>query len=353
VSLRIGMLAPISHPIPPPSYGPWERVCFELVEGLQELGHEVTLFAPAGSETSAAHLVETSPHSLDRGDLDPRLWEERHIALAMDHARAGSFDVVHSHLHVHALGYGPFLPCPIVSTLHGVAWHAPHRPLLLAYQEQPFVSISNAERTFLPELNYVATVYNGIRVEDHPFVPSSGGYLAFVGRVAPEKAVDLAIEVARRSGMPLKLAGGVEEKHTGFFQRSVEPAVDGHAVEYLGTLNRPETITLLSQASGLLMPLRWDEPFGLVVTEAMASGTPVIAWRRGAMPEIVEDGVTGFLVDDVDAAVAAVGHLREIDPGACRRRVEESFSRQAMARGYEGAYRRAIEQRPRSSGRVV
>jgi glycosyltransferase involved in cell wall biosynthesis len=338
------MLAPISHPIPPPSYGPWERVCFELVEGLQEMGHEVTLFAAAGTKTSASHLVETSPQPLDEGDLEPRLWEERHIAMAMHHVRDAGFDVVHSHLHVHALGFAPFLRCPLVSTLHGVAWHEPHRPLLLAYKDQPFVSISDAERSLLPELNYVATVYNGIRTEDFVLNAGPGGYLAFVGRIAPEKAVDLAIEVAKRSGMSLRLAGGVEEKHAGYFEETIEPALGG-AVEYLGTLDRQSTIDLLANAAALLMPLRWDEPFGLVVTEAMACGTPVVAWRRGAMPEIIDDGVTGFLVDDVEGAVAAVDRLGQIDPGACRRRVEQLFSREAMAQGYEGAYRQAIEQR--------
>lgn len=339
MKLRVGMLGPISHPIPPPSYGPWERVTYELVEGLEELGHEVTLFGPEGTKSSASRLVATCPHSLDKGGLDSRLWEERHIAIAMEMAHSGAFDLVHSHLHVHALGYSRLLPCPMVNTLHGVASHEPHRPILDAYREQPYVSISNAERGFLPGLNYVATVYNGIRVEDFPLDTTSAGYLAFVGRLAPEKAADLAIAVAQRSDRRLLLAGEVEPKYRDFFAAEIEPKLTDGKIEYLGSLGRPEITALVSGAAGLLMPLRWDEPFGLVVTEALSCGTPVIAWRRGAMPEIIRHEETGFLVDNVDEAVAAVARLDEIDPLVCRRHVEQNFSRQTMAAGYAAAYR--------------
>lgn len=339
MTLRVGMLGPISHQIPPPSYGPWERVTYELVEGLEELGHEVTLFGPEGTMSSASRFVATCPHPLDKGGLDARLWEERHIAIAMEMAHSGAFDLVHSHMHVHALGFSRLLPCPMINTLHGVAWHEPHRQILDAYQEQPYVSISNSERGFLRSLNYVATVYNGIRVEDFPLKTASGDYLVFVGRMAPEKAVDLAIAVAQRSDVRLVLAGEVEEQHRDFFAAEIESRLAVGRIEFLGSLNRAEVIHLVGGAAGLLMPLRWDEPFGLVVTEAMSCGTPVIGWRRGAMPEIIRHGETGFLVDGVEDAVTAVTRLHEIDPLACRRHVEQNFTRQTMAAGYAAAYR--------------
>ena len=338
MSLRIGMLAPISHPIPPPTYGPWERVTYELVEGLTELGHEVTLFATEEAETSAHRLVTTSLHPLDGSGLNSRLWEERHVAIAAEVAASEQFDVLHSHLHVHALGYSRLLGCPMVSTLHGVAWNRDVGEMLLRYRAEPFVSISDAERAFRPELNYVGTVYNGINTAAFPFKSSKDDYLAFAGRIAPEKGPDLAIEVARRSERPLLVFGLVETIHQDYFDTQIRPHIaDGH-IEYLGTLDQKEVNDVLGNASALLMPLRWDEPFGLIVAEAMAMGTPVIAWNRGAMPELIAAGETGFLVGSVEAGAAAVNHLGQIDPAACRQRVLRLFDRRVMATGYANVY---------------
>lgn len=352
--LRIGMLAPISHPVPPPGYGPWERVASDLVEELVALGHEVTLFAAAGSETSA-ELVVTAPFPMatppppgPAGDLfdpgpDPRVWEGLHIGAAAEAAAAGRFDVVHSHLHVHALPVSRLIPCPMVNTLHGSAWNRAHHPALLAYAEQPYVSLSDVERRFLPDLNYVATVHNGIRVADFPTGDGGAGHLLFVGRLAPEKAPDLAIASARLAGVPLVLAGTIEDRHRGFFEERVRPSLRDGTAEYVGPLTRTELAVGYGEAKALLMPLRWDEPFGLVVVEALASGTPVVAWRRGAMPELVDEGVTGFVVDDVAGASAAITRIDSIDRAVCRRTAERRFDARVMAAGYATVYRKLVE----------
>lgn len=338
MSLRIGMIAPITHPYPPPGYGPWERVAHDLTEALVAAGHEVTLFA-AGTAVTAAELVATVPDVHVAGSLDPRLAETEHIAAAIEVAAGGGLDVVHSHLHVHVLPYTRLVGCPVVTTLHGAGWDRAHHRLLLRYAEQPFVSLSHAERAFLPELNYVATIPNGIRADDFPIGAGAGGYLAFVGRIAPEKAVEDAIAVAELVGRPLRIAGIIEPRHSNYFEGTIAPRLRPGDIEYVGSLGRGEVARFVGDAAGLLMPLRWDEPFGLVVVESLATGTPVIAWRRGAMAEIVRPGVTGHLVDSVDEAVEAVSHLDDLDRTACRNDVLARFSDTAMAAGYEDVYR--------------
>jgi glycosyltransferase involved in cell wall biosynthesis len=329
------MLAPIAHAYAPDGYGPWERVTHDLTERLVEMGVEVTLFAPSGSLTGA-HLVETVEGPLaSHPDADPRLHEELHLAMVMEAARDHRLDLIHSHLHVHALVYSRLIPCPMVTTLHGVGWNRAHHTLLQRYRDQPFVSLSDAERGFLPELNYVATIPNGIHLPDFPPGGGGGGYLAFVGRMAPEKAPDLAIETAGAAGIPLRLAGPIEDRHRAFFEQLDMRSGD---VEYLGPLRRDDVAKLLGDAVGLLMPLRWDEPFGLVVVESLATGTPVVAWRRGAMVEIVEDGVTGFVVDDPSSAVGAIGKIGSLSREECRAEAERRFSDTRMALDYLTVY---------------
>ncbi|MET0697019.1 MAG: glycosyltransferase family 4 protein [Acidimicrobiia bacterium] len=338
MSLRIGMIAPISHPYPPSGYGPWERVAHDLTEQLVAMGHDVTLFAAAGS-ASSARLIETVMAPLDSSGADPRLEEERHLSIAMEASRNGTFDVIHSHLHVHALVFSRLIGTPIVTTLHGVAWDPATHPLLLQYSEMPFVSLSQSERAFLPELNYVATVPNGIRTSEIPVGGGEGGYLVFVGRMAPEKAPDLAIETARSAGIPLHLAGIVEDRHRDFFETKVLAACS-REVEYVGPLDRDDLWRLLGGARAMVMPLRWHEPFGLVAVESLASGTPVIAWRMGALPEVIEDGISGYLVDDVGEAVDSVELIDSLDRAVCRTTAEARFSDVVMAANYSEVYRR-------------
>jgi glycosyltransferase involved in cell wall biosynthesis len=336
--IRIGMIAPISHPYPPAGYGPWERVTHDLTEQLVAMGHEVTLFAATGSATSA-RLIETIVAPLDSSGADPRLEEERHLALAMEASLGGTFDVIHSHLHVHGLVFSRLLPTPIVTTLHGVAWDPATHPLLLQYADMPFVSLSQSERAFLPELNYVATIPNGIRTSEIPVGGGDGGYLVFAGRMAPEKAPDLAVEIALAAGLPLRLAGMVEDRHRDFFETKVL-AAQSRDIEYLGPLDRDDLWRLLGSAHAMVMPLRWHEPFGLVAVESLAAGTPVIAWRMGALPEIIDDGVSGYLVEDVAEAVGSVALISELDRATCRSIAESRFADFVMAAAYSGVYQR-------------
>lgn len=355
--MRIAMLAPISWPLPPTGYGPWEQVAHNLTEELVKLGHDVTLFA-AGGTKSSAEVVVTCPHALStwpkgerervrgldpktgllEGPPDARVWENLHIATCMERAARGEFDVVHSHLHVHALGFSRLIKCPLVSTLHGSAWVRAAHPMLLAYKDLPFVSISDAERAMLPELNYAATVYNGIRIEDFPFEDRKDDYLLFAGRLAPEKGPAEAVEVAKRAGRRLLIAGMIEPQHQAYYDTHLKPHVDGKWVEYLGLLSQRELAPIYRKAAAVLFLISWCEPFGLVAVEAQASGTPLIATRQGALPEIIIDGRTGFVVDSIDQAVQAVERLGGISPEACRENTESRFSAAVMARSYERVY---------------
>ncbi len=339
--MRVGMIAPITHPYPPPGYGPWERATHDLTEHLTAEGVDVTLFAPAGSMTRA-HLVETIPEPLAHSAIDPRLAEQAHIARAMEMARDGWFDIIHSHLHVHSLVFSRLIHQPMVSTLHGAGWDGSNHALLRRYADMPFISLSDQERSFLPELNYVETIPHGIAVDDIDFGDGGGGYLAFVGRMAPEKAPDIAIEVARKSGLPLLMAGHVEPVHRDYFESVMKGL--GRGIDYLGPLDRVEVNMLLSEAEALVMPLRWHEPFGLVVIEALAAGTPVVAWRMGAMPEIVRDRETGFLVADVTQAAEALDSLGETSRNRCRIEAETRFSAERMARDHLRVYARLLGQ---------
>ena len=343
---RIGMIAPITHPYPPPGYGPWERVTHDLTESLVALGHDVTLFASAGSQTSA-DLVATASEPLEGiPAVLRREKEDRHISVALDRAVEADLDIVHSHLHVHVLRQSRRLGTrPLITTLHGAAWDKAHHQMLRRHHQRAFVSLSQAERAFLPELNYVATIPNGIAIEDFPPGDGSGGYLVFVGRLAPEKAPHLAVEVAHRSGHALLLAGVIEDQYRDYAHDVLTGA--GSDVDYLGPLDRIELSSVLRVAKALVMPLLWDEPFGLVVVESLASGTPVVAWDRGAMSEIIDHGETGFLVAEVEEAVRAVGMVSDLSRQDCARRARERFSAKVMAERYAQVYRTLTTPSPR------
>jgi glycosyltransferase involved in cell wall biosynthesis len=361
--LRIGMLAPVSWPAPPTGYGPWEKGVWNLTEELVHRGHDVTLFAARGSHTSA-RLVETVPHPLEMwpeeerrtpqrrdaesgllaGPPDFQALQQQHIATCLEAAQDGAFDVVHSHLHAHTLVFSRLVRCPMVQSLHGAAWVKSLHCIFDRYREQPYVSLSNAERQLKPDLNYVATIYNGIRMEEFPLRVEKDDYLLFAGRLAPEKGPAEAIEIARRAGRPLKLAGMIESQYQRYFDERIKPHLDGNNIEYLGSLSQRDLAVEYQHASAVLFPISWCEPCSWVGIETQASGTPIVGTRYGYLPELIREGETGFLVNTVDEAVAAVDRLGEIDPRACRANVEERFSVQVMAAGYEKVFREVIDE---------
>ncbi len=361
--LRVAMLAPVSWTVPPDGYGPWEQVVSNLTEELVAMGHEVTLYAAAGSQTSAK-LVPTVPHSFSlwpevernalqrfdpmsgllEGPPDFRALEQQHIATCIEAARDGAHDVVHSHLHVHALVFSRLVPCPFVSSLHGAAWVRSSQVVFDRYKDQPFVSLSDAERQLKPDLNYVATVFNGVRLEAFPLCRVKDDYLLFAGRLAPEKGAAEAIQIAKLSGMPLRIAGMIESQHQAYFDERIKPHLDDRNITYLGLLSQRDLAPQYQRAAAVLFPISWCEPCSMVGIEAQSSGTPIVGTRYGYLPELVKHQETGFLVNSVEEAVQAVGQLDKIDPRSCRANVAARFSAPVMAAGYERVYWKLIEQ---------
>lgn len=337
MSLRVAMLAPIAWRTPPRHYGPWERVVSLLTEGLVARGVDVTLFATADSLTSA-RLAWVCPRPYEEApDIVPKAWECLHVARVLE--RAGEFDLIHNHFDFLPLTYSGFVDTPMVTTIHGFS-SAGILPVYRAYNGRTtYVSISDADRC--PELDYVATVHHGIDLA--AFTPRlvADDYLLFFGRFHPDKGAHDAVEIARRSGMRLRMAGIVQDR--AYWERFVAPHIDGDRVTYEGSVGPCERDRLLGGARALLHPIHFDEPFGLSVVEAMACGTPVIAYARGSMPEIVWPGVNGFLVGDVDDAVRAVARLDEVSRAQCRFMAESRFSVEQMVDRYLRVYERMFE----------
>lgn len=329
--LRLGILGPVSWRTPPRQYGAWETVVSNLAEGLVARGYDVTVFATADSLTKGTlHAVAPRPYSEDES-LEPKVWEFLHIAEAME--RAGEFDLIHNNYDFMPLTYSRLISTPLLTTVHGFSLDQ-FRLVYRKYRDTYFVSISDADRD--PFLPYVRTVYNGIDLADHTFAPEPGEYLAFVGRIHPDKGVHLAIDVAEATGRRLVIAGIIQDQ--AYFDELVAPRLtDG--IEFIGPVGPEERDPLLGGAWASLHLTTIPERFGLAMAESMATGTPVIGIDLGSVAEVVEDGVTGFVVPDVAAATSAVDRIGEMDRAACRRRVEERFSVDAMVEGYLDVYR--------------
>ncbi len=336
--MKLAMLAPIAWRTPPRHYGPWEQVVSLLTEGLVRRGVDVTLFATADSVTSA-RLAAVCPRGYEEDpELDAKVWECLHVSEVFE--RAHEFDLIHNHFDFLPLTYSALVSTPVVTTIHGFS--SPKiLPVYRKYDGRVFyVSISDADRA--PDLTYIATVYHGIDLSMFTFREQPEDYLLFFGRIHPDKGTAEAIEIARRAGKRLLMAGIIQDRR--YWEREVAPHVDGDRIQYLGSAGPQLRDRLLGGALALLHPIRFAEPFGLSVVEAMACGTPVIAFPRGSMPELLRDGETGFLVSGVEEAVEAVKRIPCLDRRRCRREAEERFSSERMVEDYLRVYRKILGQ---------
>jgi glycosyltransferase involved in cell wall biosynthesis len=340
--MRIAQVAPLWERVPPPAYGGIELVVGLLTDELVRRGHEVTLFASGDSQT-LAKLKSVHPVAIR---LDPEVKEYsvyESLQLSWVYEQAQEFDIIHSHMGYAALTYANLVKTPTIHTLHGI--FTPDNEKLFQHAcSQPYISISNSQRESNLELNYAATVYNAIDVNSHKFYPVSDNppYLAFLGRMSPEKGPHLAIAIAKQVGLPLKMAGKVDEFNRKFFETEVKPLIDGQQIQYLGEADHNMKNELMGRAIATLFPITWREPFGLVTIESMVAGTPVIAMNMGSMPEVIAHERTGFLCNNLEECVQAVSKIADIDRHTCRTYVENRFNVKNMTDGYEAAYHQVL-----------
>lgn len=341
--MRIAQVAPLAEAVPPKLYGGTERVVSWLAEELVELGHEVTLFASGDSITNAV-LESCSPRALrlHPDQSDPMLAYGAMLAQIAD--MAPQFDVVHSHVDWVHIPLLRNLGVPFVTTLHGrLDLPDLRRSFDRYFGEAPFVSISNAQRAPFPNAHWMGTVYHGLpKYLLKPNV-APGRYLAFLGRIAPEKGPDTAISLARAAGLPLKIAAKVDKADEAYFEKKVRPLINDNNIQFIGEIHEGEKAEFLGNAIALLFPIRWPEPFGLVLIEAMACGTPVIAFPCGSVPELIEDGVTGFVVDSFQGALRAIKCASRMDRSAVRANFERRFTARRMAEDYLRIYQALIQ----------
>jgi glycosyltransferase involved in cell wall biosynthesis len=342
--MRIAQVAPLTEAIPPTLYGGTERVISWLTEELVALGHDVTLFASGDSVTSAK-LEAMWPRALrlDGTVRDPNALNMTTIEKVFNRSR--EFDLVHFHLDYFPFSLMSRQSTPFLTTLHGRLDLPEHQPTFEAFSRIPIVSISNSQRRPIPKANWMATVPHGLPADLLQPQPVQPRYLAFLGRISPEKRVDRAIGIAQRCGLPLKIAAKVDRADQDYFNETIKPLLSTPGVDYIGEISDDQKSEFLSGAIALLVPIDWPEPFGLVMIEAMACGAPVIAFNRGSVPEIVEDGETGFVVEDKTSAAGAVRKIGALSRNAVRRRFEERFTARRMAEDYVSLYRSMIEDR--------
>ncbi|MBR1153527.1 glycosyltransferase family 4 protein [Bradyrhizobium sp. JYMT SZCCT0428] len=342
--MRIAQVAPLTEAVPPRLYGGTERVVYWLTEELVALGHEVTLFASGDSRTSGK-LDATWPKALrlDGSVRDPNALHMLMLERVRQKCDDEEFDFLHFHLDYYPFSLFARQPTPFVTTLHGRLDLPEHQPVFATFSKIPLVSISNAQRRPVPKANFINTIYHGLPEKLLTPQAVKPSYLAVLGRIAPEKGVDRAIRIAIRCGIPLKIAAKVDRADQEYYDAIIKPMMDHPLVEFIGEIGDHEKADFLSGAIGLLLPIDWPEPFGLVMIEAMACGTPVIAYNRGSVPEIIDDGKTGFIVEDEISAVADVGRLRELDRQAIRTHFETRFTARRMALDYVNTYQGVID----------
>lgn len=341
-SMRIAQLAPLAESVPPKLYGGTERVVAWLVDELVELGHDVTLFASGDSRTRG-QLHAVWPRALRLGRPHPDPNAVCAMLLEAVAGRAREFDIIHAHVDWAHLPVLARSGTPFLTTLHGRLDIPCIDEVVRQFRAASFVSISDSQRTPLATAHWSGTVHHGLPAHLFRASYERGSYLAFLGRLTPDKGPDDAIRIARAVGMPLRIAAKVPRGERGYFKKHLEPEIDGGNVDLVGEVDERGKQPFLAEAAALLFPIKWPEPFGLVMIEAMACGTPVIAYRAGSVPEVVEDGVTGFIVDSEEEAVQALKNLDRIDRRTVRARFEERFTAERMARAYEGHYRKLLQ----------
>ena len=351
--MRIAQIAPLHEAVPPKLYGGTERVVSYLTEALVELGHDVTLFASGDSQTSAK-LQAVWPRALR---LDPTIRDTMapHMLLLEDvRRRADDFDVLHFHIDYYPFPLFSRQDTPFLTTLHGRLDLPELQPVFKTFNKAPVISISDNQRGPLPQANWLATAHHGL--PENLLTPQPGvkpGYLAFLGRISPEKRVDTAIRIAAKCGMPIKIAAKLDKADQAYYDEQIKPLMSQAHVEFIGEISEAEKPAFLSGAHALLFPIDWPEPFGLVMIEAMACGTPVIAFNRGSVPEVIDNGISGFVVEDELSAVAAVNRLHTLPREAVRKQFEARFTSKQMARRYVAVYENLLHQQRRTVLREV
>lgn len=340
--MRIAQIAPLRERVPPPGYGGTELVVGLLSNELVKRGHEVTLFA-SGDSVSLAKLEWVHPRALclDSTVKEHNLYEMLHLSRVYE--KASEFDLIHSHIGCAALPFAKLVKTPTIHTLHDI--FTPENAKFFAHaRQQPYVSISNAQRENRLNLNCVATVYNGIDVSAYKFYeqPEDPPYLVFLERVCPEKGTHLAIEIAKRSGWQLKIAGKVDVVDRLYFEQEIKPHIDGEQIQFLGEVNYAQKSKLIGNAAATLFPITWQEPFGLVMIESMVAGTPVIAMNLGSTSEVIAHGKTGFVCNSIEECIAAIEPATQLDRYACRQHVIDKFSAEEMTSGYEAVYQKVL-----------
>ncbi len=340
--MKIAQVAPLYESVPPRAYGGTERVVSYLTEALVEMGHQVTLFASGDSVTSA-NLGSVVPRGLrlDPDKPDPLVWHTIMLDQVVKAAR--SFDIIHFHTDVLQLALVGHCETPCVSTAHGRLDLPDLKPLFRCFPRHPLVSISASQRAPLPHANWRGTVPHGLPLGLYSLHEQPQDYFAFVGRISPEKRADRAIEIAKACATPLRIAAKVDPADRDYFKSAIEPLLDHPLVTYIGEIGDDAKNDFIGNARALLMPIDWPEPFGLVMIEAMACGTPVIAYANGSVPEVIDDGITGYIVKNQEQAIAAARNIDRIDRRRCRQVFEQRFSSRVMARRYLDVYRELVE----------
>ena len=344
--MKIAQVAPLIESAPPRAYGGTERVVHYLTEALVRMGHEVTLFASGDSRTSA-HLVPIVDRALrlHPGRPDPVVWNTLMVDRVRELADADSFDVVHFHVDWMHLPLMARCATPSLTTLHGRLDIADLKPLFQRFRHHPLVSISDSQRRPLSFARWLGTVYHGLPTDLYSFHREPQDYFAFVGRISPEKRCDRAIEIALACDTPIRIAAKVDMHDREYFENVIEPMLDHPLVTFVGEIGDGAKNDFVGNAKALLTPIDWPEPFGLVIIEAFACGTPVIAYGHGSVPELVDNGVTGFVVNDQRQAIEAARRIGEIDRAVCRQTFERRFAAEVMARDYIALYRELISQK--------